>query len=66
MSWLWSQFQVFALGVAFIFWGAVCIGAVRWAYVDPRGFGAKACGSLAWFFFLLAVLWLAHLSDKYG
>jgi hypothetical protein len=31
----------------------------------PSGTGAKLCGSLAWFFTIVAALWVARLSDKY-
>jgi hypothetical protein len=32
----------------------------------PRAMTAKLCGELALFFALLAILWAAHLGDKYG
>jgi len=65
VSRLQQQFQDFALGIALIFWGIALIGLVRMFRDEPRQTAAKLSGSLAWFFTLLAILWTAHLSDKY-
>ena len=64
-SWLWSQFQDFALGIALISGATALIGLGGMLLTEPRQTAAKLCGSLAWFFTLLAVLWAARLSDKY-
>jgi hypothetical protein len=64
-DWLWGQYRDFATGIALIFWALIFIGLARGAWAEPRRFGAKVCGSLAWFFFLLAALWGAHISDKW-
>jgi hypothetical protein len=34
-------------------------------WTEPRQTARKLCGAAAWFFALLAILWAAHLSDKY-
>lgn len=65
MAWLYQQFNDFAFGIAVIFWASAIIGLVRMFVTEPRQTAAKLCGSLAWFFTLLAILWAAHLSDKY-
>lgn len=62
MSWLWQQWQDFALACAIIFGAYLAICLMRWAYTDPRGFAAKLCGELALLFGLLALLWGAHIS----
>jgi hypothetical protein len=65
MAWLHQEFNGFALGVALIFWGAVLLGLIRLFWTEPRQTGAKLCGIAAWFLALLAILWTAHLADKY-
>ena len=64
-SWLWAQYKDFALGIAVIFWVFAIIGLLRMFIAEPRQTAAKLCGSLSWFCTLLAILWAAHLSDKY-
>ena len=59
MIWLQQQFEDFALGIAVIFWGFALIGLVRMFWTEPRQTAAKLCGSLAWFFTLLTILWVA-------
>jgi hypothetical protein len=65
MAWLHQQYNDFTLGVALIFWGAVLVGLIRLLWTEPRQTARKLCGAAAWFFALLAILWAAHLSDKY-
>ena len=65
MSWLWEQYCDFALGIAVIYGAYVLFDLACRFWQDPRGVGARICGSIAWFFTLLAILWAAHLSDKY-
>jgi hypothetical protein len=65
MAWLHEQFDDFALGVALIYGGTMFLGLVRQTWQDPRTMGARLCGVTAWFFALLAILWAAHLADKY-
>jgi hypothetical protein len=47
----------------------LCGSSRRWQPVllltEPRQTARKLCGVAAWFFALLAILWAAHLSDKY-
>jgi hypothetical protein len=65
VTWLLQQYKDFALGTAVIFWVLFLIGIVRMFLADPRQTAAKLCGSLTWLFTMLAILWAAHLSDKY-
>ncbi len=65
MSWLWPQYQHFALGIGLMFWVWVLIQIVRNSYVAPRAAARTACGVAAGVFTLLALLWAAHLGDKY-
>ncbi len=65
MIWLWQQFQDFALGVALLFWAWVVLQVFAYARVAPRPAARIACGLAAYAFSLLAVLWAAHLGDKY-
>ena len=65
MAWLHEQFNDFALGVAIIVWCSALLGLIRLLCTEPRETARKLCGVAAWFFALLAILWAAHLSDKY-
>src|SRR5262245_37494715 len=59
MTWLWAQYKD-ALGMAVSFWVFALIG-VGWMFMaEPRQTAAKLCGSLAWLFTLLAILWASH------
>ena len=63
-SLLWSQFQDFAFGTALIFWASVLIGLAFKLWNEPRQTARKLFGSVAWFFVLLAILWVATMSDR--
>ena len=63
--WFWSQWQDFALGCAVIYSGFILLGLGRWASVDAHGLAAQVCGTLATAFAGLALLWAAHLGDKW-
>ncbi len=58
--------QTAALGIAGMFWAYVAVSLGRWLIRDPRQFGYVLCGELALLCGGLAILWAAHLSDKYG
>jgi hypothetical protein len=45
--------------------GSALIGLAGMLWNEPRETAAKLCGSIAWFFTLMAILWAAHLADKY-
>ena len=59
MTWLWSQFQDFSLGVAAISFAFGLVGFTRMLWNDPKRTAARLGGSIAWFFTLLAILWVA-------
>jgi hypothetical protein len=65
MSWAWGELKDFALGCAIIFWVFAFIGLARMSRQDPLGMLRAICGGLAVVFATLALLWIAHLSDKY-
>jgi hypothetical protein len=65
VTWLLQLYKDFALGTAVIFWVWVLLQVVGAFVTEPRQAAAKACGVLAWVFAMLAILWAAHLSDKY-
>ena len=56
MTWLWEQFNDFALGIAVIYGAHTLFDLACRFWQDPGGAGAKFCGSLAWFFSCLAIL----------
>jgi hypothetical protein len=66
MTWLWSQFQDFAFGIALIGGGAIAIGLVRQAATDPRDFAYKWLGQLAWASAILAILWAVVVGEHRG
>ena len=63
-SWLWEQFQDFALGIGLIFWASVLIGLAVRLWTEPRQTARKILGSLAWFCVLMAILVLATMGDR--
>jgi hypothetical protein len=66
MSWLSSQFQDFASGLAVITGCLIVLGLIRWAVTDPRGFAHKLMGQLALASALLAALWLVVVGEHRG
>jgi hypothetical protein len=66
MTWLYSQFQDFAFGLALVCGVMVAVGLVRWAVEDPRGFAHKLFGQLAWASALLAILWAVVVGEHRG
>ncbi len=62
MGWLVEQWGQFCFSGSLI---VIAIALGRWAVNEPRAFTRQLCGSLAWFFAIMAMLWMAHLSDKY-
>ena len=66
MTWLWSQWQDFALGLAAMFWAGVGWRVIRAYWENWRQQLAITCGLLAGLSAILAVSWAAHLGEKYG
>jgi hypothetical protein len=52
---LWSLWKEFALGVVLMFWVLALVELGRMLCNAPRQTG-ELCGSLAWFFTLLAIM----------
>jgi cell division protein FtsW (lipid II flippase) len=65
VSYLWHQFGDLALVIAAVFWAWVIWRIIVWAKRSPRQFARTLCTELALLFGVLALLWAAHLSDKW-
>lgn len=59
MTWLWHQFQDFALGIAAVFWIGVLLHLAIWSWRAPRQLGAVLCGELALLCAIVGLLWAA-------
>jgi hypothetical protein len=46
VTWLWEQFNDFAFGIAAIYGAYTLFDLACQVLQDPRGVGAKICGSL--------------------
>jgi hypothetical protein len=66
MSWLYSQLQDFAFGIALISGGVIAVGLLRQAIEDPREFFRKLSGQIALACGLLAILWLVVVGEHRG
>jgi len=65
LTWLWAQYEQVAISAAVAFWAWVLWRVVLAFVHNWRDAAAKLCGSLALLSAILALLWAAHLSDKY-
>ncbi len=57
MTWLWSQWQDFALGCAGLFGLYIIVQIIDWARRDWHSLARVLCGELALVFALLVLLW---------